>query len=312
MPEKILILGYGPIGQAIVQQLAAAGRTSTIVQRRRPENLPEGAVFEACDALDGPALRRVVQGASAVVCTIGLAYDSAVWEKSWPRLMTNMLDACEAAGARLVFIDNVYMYGPQDAPLTEDLPMAATGRKGKVRAAITRQWQASYKAGRVRTAALRAPDFYGPGTTLSIFGDATIGALAKGRTAQLVVAPDAPHALAYVPDIARAAILLLDAPDDAYGQIWHAPCAPARAPRELLGMAASRLGVGLRLMALPGWLMPLLGLFMPFLREWHETYFQHDRPFRVDSRKFEQRFGVQPTPLEEGIEATAESFRRPH
>ncbi len=217
-----------------------------------------------------------------------------------------MLAACEASGARLIFIDNLYMYGPQAEPLREDMPMAATGRKGRVRAAITRQWQASG----AKVAALRAPDFYGPGVANSILGDPTIGALAKGRTAQLVVKADVPHVLAYMPDVARAAILLLDAPDDAYGQVWHAPSVPARKPREILAMAAARLGVRPRLMEMPGWAQLLVGLFMPFLREWHETFFQHDRPFLVDSSKFERRFGFRPTPLEEGIPLTADSFRK--
>lgn len=306
MSERIVILGGGAVGQAIAGQLSAAGRSAIIAQRKHPGTLPAGISFQACDALDRTSLLNTVQNASALICTIGLAYDSAVWEASWPKLMANMLAACEASGARLIFIDNLYMYGPQAEPLREDMPMAATGRKGRVRTAITRQWQ---QAEKVRAVALRAPDFYGAGVANSIFGEPTIGALAKGRTAQLVVAADKPHVLAYVPDVAKAAILLLDAPDDVYGQIWHAPSAPARTPRELLKRVASRLGVKPRMMAMPGRMMPVVGLFMPFMREWHETQFQHDRAFLVDSSKFEKRFGLKATPLEEGLAVTAESFR---
>ena len=75
-------------------------------------------------------------------------------------------------------------------------------------------------------------------------------------------------------------------------------------------MAASRLGAKLRLMAMPGWLLSIVGLFTPFIREWNETSFQHDRPFLVDSGKFERRFGLRATPLDEGIALTAESFRK--
>ena len=310
MSERIVILGGGAVGLAIATQLAEQGRASVIVQRKNPGNLPAGTSFEACDALDGAALLNTVQNASALICTIGLTYDAAVWEANWPKLMANMLAACSASGARLIFIDNLYMYGPQAEPLREDMPMAATGRKGKVRAAITRQWQASGQTSGVKIAALRAPDFYGAGVGNSILGDPTIGALAKGRAAQLIVKPDVPHVLAYVRDVARAAILLLDAPDDAYGQIWHAPSVPARTPREVLAMAANKLGVKPRLMEMPGWLQPLVGLFMPFIREWHETSFQHDQPFLVDSSRFERRFGMKATPLEVGIPLTAESFRK--
>ena len=306
MSERIVILGGGPVGLAISEQLGQAGRRSVIAQRKRPGSLPAGAEYEACDALDGAALMGVVQGASTLICTIGLAYDATVWEAAWPKLMTNMLAACSANGARLIFIDNVYMYGPQAQPLREDMPMAATGRKGKVRAAITRQWQASG----VKVAALRAPDFYGAGVANSIFGTQSIGALAEGRRATLVVKADAPHVVAYVPDIARAAVLLIDAPDDAYGQVWHVPNAPARSPREILTMAAKRLGAKPRVTVMPGWLMAVAGLFVPMIREWQETHFQHDRPFLIDSSRFEHRFGLRPTPLEEGIPIAAESFRK--
>jgi len=100
--------------------------------------------------------------------------------------------------------------------------------KPAVRSAITRQWMAAAEAGRVRFAALRAPDFYGPGVGNSHLGDYAFGALAKGKAAQFIVSPDMPHDVAYVPDFARGVVSLLDAPDDAFGQAWNLPCAPTR------------------------------------------------------------------------------------
>lgn len=309
MSEKTLIIGYGPVGAAIARDLAAAGRPVTVAQRRRPAALPEGVDYVACDVLDAAAVKRAAEGAGTVVCAIGFAYDAAVWERDWPKAMANMLAACEASGARFLFIDDIYMYGPQSVPLHEGLPLTDHGRKPKLRAAISRQWLAADAAGRIKGTALRAPDFYGPGVALSIFGDASIGAMAKGKVATLVSAPDLPHSIAYVPDIARAAILLIDAPDDAYGQAWHMPCAPAPTPRQVLELAAAALGVRARIRAMPGWLIGMLGLFMPFMREWHEMRFQQQRPFFVDASKFTSRFGFTPTPLEEGVRATAVSFR---
>src|ERR1700730_11032103 len=71
------------------------------------------------------------------------------------------------------------MYGPQQEPLREDMPLADYGIKPAVSAAITRQWQTAHRAGRVKVAALRAPDFYGPEVSLSHIGDVGFGALAK-------------------------------------------------------------------------------------------------------------------------------------
>ena len=73
-------------------------------------------------------------------------------------------------------------------------------------------WQKAAREGRVRWAALRAPDFYGPGVDRSHIGDTGLGLIAQGKAAQLLMRPDLPHAFAYVPDIARAAVSLLDAP----------------------------------------------------------------------------------------------------
>jgi nucleoside-diphosphate-sugar epimerase len=309
MAEKIVVIGYGPVGEAMTRQLHAAGRSVTVAQRRRPDTLPDGVGYVPCDVLDRAAVLQAAEGATAVVCALGMAYSAEVWEKSWPIAMDNMLAACEATGARFLFIDNLYMYGPQTAPLSEAMPLTDYGRKPKLRAAITRQWQAAGRAGRVTAVALRAPDFYGPAVSLSVLGDASIGAMAKGKAAMLISAPDLPHAVAYVPDIARAAILLLDAPDDVYGQAWHVPCAPAKTPREILGLAARALGQTAKIRSLPGWLIGVIGLFQPFMKEWHEMRFQQQRPFFVDGSKFARRFGFEPTALEEGVRRTALAFR---
>ena len=114
-----------------------------------------------------------------------------------------------------------------------------------------------------RVAALRAPDFYGPKVGLSWLGDTTIGAMAKGKAAFFVGSPDIPHDYAYVPDIARAATTLLDAPDFAFGQAWHVPCAPTRTTREILKTAADALGARLRLLTLPEGLLGAAELFSP-------------------------------------------------
>ena len=180
--------------------------------------------------------------------------------------------------------------------------------KPVVRSAVTRIWQAAAAAGRVRVAALRAPDFYGPAVTVSHLGTTGFGAIARGRGALLLAPPDTPHDFAYVPDIARAVVTLLDAPDDAYGQVWNMPCAPTRTPREILRLGAEALGGRLRLRAVPLRLLPPLGLLSTFMREVADVGFTWDRPYRVDGRKFTSRFWSDVTPFEVGAPATARSF----
>jgi nucleoside-diphosphate-sugar epimerase len=124
----------------------------------------------------------------------------------------------------------------------------------------------------------------------------------------LIAPPDTPHDFAYVPDLGRMIVTLLDAPDDAYGQAWHSPCAPITTPRRVLELGAAALGKTVRIRSLPLWTLPVMGLAVPFLRELVEMRFQWDRPYRVDAGKWIARFGCEVTSFEEGAAATAMSF----
>ena len=306
MTEEILVLGYGAVGRAVVAQLLGEGRHVRIAQRSRPADLPFAVPFTPCDVLDAASVTAAVAGAAQVVVAIGFAYDGDLWASAWPRAMANLIAGCEASATRMVFIDNLYMYGAQTEALREDMPLPDIGKKPAARAAVTRLWQAATH--RVKIAALRAPDFYGPGVTLSHLGDMAFGALRRGKAAQMVVPADTLHDFAYVPDIARAAVLLLDAPDADFGQAWHMPCAPIETPRRIIEMGATAVGARPRLTAIPMALHPLLGLFIPMLRELREMRFQWDRHYAVDARRFTQRFGFLPTPFAIGAAATAQSF----
>jgi nucleoside-diphosphate-sugar epimerase len=305
MTEDIVILGYGPVGRATAALLLAQGRKVRVAQRKQPADLPAGLRFTACDVLDAGSVRAALAGASQVVVSIGFAYTGKVWEAQWPVAMQNLLDGCAAQGARMVFLDNLYMLGPQRDPLVETMALTDHGRKPAVRARITRMWQADR---RVRVAALRAPDFYGPGVTLSHLGETGLGALAAGKPAIMMFPPDQPHDYAYVPDIGRAMVTLLDADDDAFGQAWHMPCAPTQSSRALLALGAQALGVPLRLRVLPPVVLDLLAPVVPFLREMREMRFQWDRPYHVDASRWRARFWSDVTPFEQGIAQTVRAF----
>jgi nucleoside-diphosphate-sugar epimerase len=310
MNDRITIFGYGPTGKATAEQLSAQGREIVVAQRTRPASLPRGAAFAACDALDCDSVLAAARDSGQIVVAIGLPYEGDLWRKAWPKAIGNFVAACETTGARMVFIDNLYMYGPQSAPLVETMPLTSYGVKPAARSAATRVWMEAAAAERARVAALRPPDFYGPYVPWTFLGDSTIGALAKGKPASFIGSPDIPHDYAYVPDIARAATTLLDAPDSAFGQAWHVPCAPTRTTREILQIAADALGVALRIRSLPAPLLAPMGLFSPFLRELREMRFTWDRPYRVDAGKFAKAFWSDATPFEVGAREAALSFRK--
>jgi nucleoside-diphosphate-sugar epimerase len=160
----------------------------------------------------------------------------------------------------------------------------------------------------LRFTALRAPDFFGPKVLLSQFGEVVFGNLAKGRTAQFLVPIDQAHDFAYVPDIAKAVALLLQAPDADFGQVWHMPSAPTATVRQLLEIGASSLGATPKVFSFPLWALRFLGLFLPIAKELWAMRFQWDRPYRVNADKFTKRFAFTPTPFSESMAATANSF----
>jgi nucleoside-diphosphate-sugar epimerase len=309
MTDRITVFGYGPTGRATTARLLAEGREIIVAQRNRPIDLPRGVTFAAVDALDHDAVVKAARGSGQFVVTIGFPYSGALWRDAWPKAISNFVAACKATGARMVFIDNLYMYGPQTTPLIETMALSYRGLKPAARSAATRIWMAASAAGEARVAALRPPDFYGPGVGLSFLGDTSVGKLAQGKPAVFVGSPDVLHDYAYVPDIARAATTLLDAPDSAFGQAWHLPCAPTRTTRDILQIAADTLGVKLRISALPAWMLGSSAMFSPFLRELKEMRFQWDRPYQVDASRFKAAFWSDVTPFETGVLETALAFR---
>ncbi|MFI4933630.1 MAG: NAD-dependent epimerase/dehydratase family protein [Caulobacterales bacterium] len=304
----IVVLGYGAVGRATAQALLQRGETVQIAQRSQPRDLPAGASFVACDVLNAESVGRAVEGASQVVLAVGFAYDSRLWRAVWPRTIANVTQACALTGARIVFVDNLYQLGPQTEPRREDMPLTHKGEKPAILAEVTRIWMRAAEAGQVRIAALRCTDFYGPDVPVSHLGSAAFGPLGQGKSALLLAPPDTPHDFAYVPDIARAVVSLLDAPDDAYGQVWNMPCAPTRTPRQILRIGAEAMGVKLKITAVPLWLLPLLGLASRFMKEVADVGFTWDRPYLVDASKFASRFWSDVTPFEIGAAATARSF----
>jgi nucleoside-diphosphate-sugar epimerase len=303
MPKRIVVAGFGAVGRGLTDRLSARGDSVTIVQRHRPA-LPANCTFLSANLENANESLTVMANADAVVCAVGIPYVSAVYEHVWPIVMRNMLEGCAKSGARFVFADSLYMYGPQTRPLTEDMPLTDYGRKPRVRAEITRLWRQAHSSGQVRAVAVRASDFYGPDVPTSVLSTLGVARLVSGKPALVPYPPDHPHDFTYVPDFARALVSLIDASDDAYGKAWHVPNAPTRSLRELLNLAAMLMGVTPRVTVLPPLLMPFLGQFRADVRELKEMRFQWDHPYYVDATKFSRRFWSDPTPFEEGLRAT--------
>jgi nucleoside-diphosphate-sugar epimerase len=222
--------------------------------------------------------------------------------------MDAIIEAAGAAGARLVFGDNLYAYGPVDGPLTEDLPYLARGPNGLTRARIAETLMRAHETGRIQATIGRGSDFFGPHAHLSTVGDRVFARAIAGKPAQLLGNSDVPHTVTSIEDFARALVTLGER-DEALGQVWHVPNAEAVTIRRFVQMVFESAGQPPRLRAAPRWGIAMAALLNPTLRAVKEQLYQSERPWVVDSSRFEQAFGWTAMPLQDAVAATVAWFR---
>ncbi len=123
------ILGAGgAIANEISKVLALNNIPHTLVGRN-PKPLP-GAFTKSADINDPVQTSEVIKGSSVVFLCVGLKYDLRIWEKQWPVIMTNVINACKTHQAKLIFFDNVYMLGKVSGHMTETTPDNPVSKKG--------------------------------------------------------------------------------------------------------------------------------------------------------------------------------------
>src|SRR4051794_21535608 len=150
-----VVFGTGAIGLAILDALHRRGETVRLVNRSGHARVPDDVDVVGGDARDPAFTTAVAAGAEVVYQTLNPPY--AEWTVQFPLLQAGVLAAAEATRARLVSMENVYMYGPPAGlPLTEDRAYDAHTRKGLVRGRMARDLLAAHDAGRVEVAIGRA------------------------------------------------------------------------------------------------------------------------------------------------------------
>jgi nucleoside-diphosphate-sugar epimerase len=298
---KHVVVGAGQVGRHLAERLTTLGHDVTVVSRSGSG--PEGVAKVAANAADRERLAEIAKGADVLYNCVNPPYHR--WAQDWPPMAGSFLAAAETSGAVLVTLGNLYVYGPVDGPLTEDLPLAATGTKGRVRAKMWADLLAAHQAGRVRVTELRGSDYFGPGAGDQAFvGERFVPGVLAGKRVMFPRDPGLPHAWTYLPDVARA-LAIAGTDERAWGRPWHIPTGPAVSARDFGARLAALAGAPtLRISEVPRPILYAAGLMSPVMREMRETNHQWDRPFVVDSSDFETTFGVTPTPLDEALRAT--------
>ncbi|MGQ7295919.1 NAD-dependent epimerase/dehydratase family protein [Quadrisphaera sp. KR29] len=299
--ELHVVLGAGAVGSRLAAELVARGRRVRVVSRSSRPALPAGVELVHADASDPGGVAAAARGAAVVHQVLNPAYHR--WAQDFPPLQAGAVHAARSAGARLVSLENVYLYGrPGGRTLTEDSPHRPAARKGRVRQAMAEELERLRRDGELDVVQVRASDFYGPGAgRQSVIGDRVLGPVARGRTASVLGDPDEPHSYAFVPDVARALAVLGTTPGTA--GVWHAPHDPRPfTTREVLDLAAQAAGhERARLRTTPTWALRSLGLVSPTVREVAEMEYEFAEPFLVSGERLAAEHGLRATPYEQGV-----------
>lgn len=303
------ILGAGgAIGNELGKELSRRGERIRLVGRN--PQMAKGAVeVVAADLSDLQQTIDAVNGSAVAYLMVGLKYDLTVWRDLWPRIMQNAIEACKRANAKLIFFDNVYMYGKVSGAMTENTPFNPCSKKGEIRSQIATMLLNEVQAGNLTALIARSADFYGPEARTSVPSLLIFDKFVKGRKASWLVNDSVRHSFSFTPDAGKSLVLLAEN-EKSWNQTWHVPTAPnPPTGREFIGLAAREFGIHPNYGTLSRWMIKLAGIFDSTIRESYEMLYQSEFEYLFDSTKFERAFDFRPTSYVEGIRETVAAYK---
>ena len=304
------ILGAGgPTANALTKELLANNPNETIrlVSRRPAKITGVNVTWQKADLLNYVEVLAAVKGSAVVYMCAGLVYDKVIWQQQWPVVMQNLINASKETQARLIFFDNVYMYGLVKGPMLETTPYNPVSVKGEIRARISTQLMDEVKAGNIQATIARAADFYGTDSMNSFLDMMVLDKYAKKTKAQWIGDPKVLHNFTYIPDTGKAMYLLGQTPESG-NQIWHLPTAAPISGKEFITLAADIYGVKPAYTTINKFMLQLVGLFKKVVAGTVEMYYQYDHDYNFNSSKFENAFNLKPTSYNEGIKHMSETL----
>ena len=297
---QVILGSGGAIGNDLAKELTNFTNKIRLASRN-PKKINEKDELVKCDLTKADDVDNAVKGCKVAYLTVGLPYQLKIWQEHWPVVMKNTIAACKKHKTKLVFFDNIYMYNPAKLnPMTEETEILPVSKKGKVRAQISQMVLDEIQAGKLEALVARAADFYGPGISNSILNEVVFKNLKAGKKANWFCSTNQLHNFTFTPDAAKATALLGNT-DTAYGQVWHVPTAPPLTGKQWIEKIAYALGTEPKTQVASKFMVRILGLFHPIMKEFVEMLYQYDLDYYFDSSKFESAFKQKPTPIDEAI-----------
>lgn len=306
---QTIIGAGGTIGKDLAKFLREYTESVKLVSRK-PVKINDTDLLQAADVSDPAQIYSAIEGSEICYVAIGFDYNLKVWREKWPSFMSHVITACIRNQCKLVFFDNIYAIGKDHVGhITESSPISPCSKKGTVRAAVDRMILEQVEKGKLQAIIARAPDFFGPhNKQTSVMMNTVYDNLAKGKTAQWFSNADVVHSMGFTPDLARG-FAILGNTADAYNQVWNLPVNEhALTGRQWIKLFAKEMNASDKVQIVPVWMIKILGLFVPVLREMPEMMYQFDRPYFFDSSKFLNRFNFIPVTNEEAVRQTVAAF----
>lgn len=306
---QTIIGSGGAIGIPLAKELKKYTDQIRLVSRN-PKKVNESDELFPLDVNDLSQIDQAIAGSEVVYVTIGFTYKLSVWQETWPAFMKAVINACIKHKSKLVFFDNVYMYAKSAIPhMTEESPLDPPSKKGKVRKILHEMIMDEVAKNNLSALIARSADFYGPDTNNSPLVIMVYENLVKGKKAQVFGDIHKVHTITYTPDAAKATALLGNT-GDAYNQVWHLPTSKEKLSNlQWVQLIADELKVEAKIQKVPSWLLSILGLFNPVMKEFPEMLYQNEQDYFFDSSKFEKRFGMEATTPLDGIRSLIENSK---
>lgn len=298
---QTIIGSGGAIGIPLAKELKKYTDQIRLVSRN-PKKINETDQLYQIDLNDISQVDKAIAGSEVVYVVIGFEYKLSVWQEIWPAFMKAVIDSCKKHNAKLVFFDNVYLYDKSAIPhMIETSPIHAPSKKGEVRQQLHEMIMSEVEKNNLTALIARSADFYGPDNKSSALNMMVVDNLMKGKKAQAFGNINKIHTYTFTPDAAKATAILGNT-TDAFNQVWHVPTTKEKLTNmQWVQLIADELKVEPKIQTIPLWMIKLLGLFIPIMREFPEMIYQNEQDYIFDSTKFEKRFAVTATAPKDGI-----------
>jgi nucleoside-diphosphate-sugar epimerase len=304
---EYLVVGAGAIGSSVARVLAQRNHSVLIASRRGTGPAHPFIQRVAIDASHAQAMIAAAHGVRAIFNCVNPAYHR--WPTDWPPIANALLLAAENSGAVLVTLSNLYAYGHPTGPMSPRTPFRAEHEKGKVRGKMWLDALAAHQQGRVRATEVRASDFIGPQANVHI-GDRIVPRILTGKACQVLGSPHTPHSWTYAEDVVATLIACAENPST-WGKAWHAPTNEPRSQKQVIDEIADVAGMPrVDVTTVPAWMLRILGMFNPTLREMPDILYQFTAPFIIDDAETRALLGLQPTPWSDVLAATLQPYRQ--